>query len=73
MKTRAQVVSTAVLWVSVIGFSLAADPQQKPMTEEQKAMQAKMDADQYAYESYMKDKDGKEYKGMIITYQRIKY
>jgi len=30
------------------------------------------DADHYTYESYMKDKDGKEFKGMEITYTRAK-
>lgn len=47
-----------------------------PMTNEKnrwyKDTLTVMDADNYKYESYMKDKDGKEYKGMEITYTRIK-
>ncbi len=47
-----------------------------PITNEShrwyKAVTTWIDADNYTYESYMKDKDGKEFKGMSITYSRIK-
>ena len=46
-----------------------------PITQEAhrwyKAVTTIVDADHYMYESYMKDKDGKEYKGMIISYTRV--
>ena len=37
-----------------------------------KAVTTIVDADNYTYESYMKDPEGKEFKGMIITYTRAK-
>jgi hypothetical protein len=60
------------------------DPAAKTLTEEgsmsypitndahrwYKAVTTFTDVDHYTYESYMKDKDGKEFKGMIITYTR---
>ena len=62
------------------------DPASKTLTEEgsmscpltmethrwHKAVTTFIDADHYTYESYMKDKNGKEFKGMIIRYSRIK-
>ena len=62
------------------------DPVAKTLTEEgsmscpitnethrwYKAITTIVDADHYTYESYMKDKDGQEFKGMIITYTRTK-
>ena len=45
-----------------------------PMTNEThrwyRAVTTWTDADNYTYEAYMKDKDGKEYKGMMIIYTR---
>ncbi|MCB9771891.1 MAG: DUF1579 domain-containing protein [Candidatus Omnitrophica bacterium] len=46
-----------------------------PITKEKhrwyKAVTTIIDADHYTYESYMKDKEGNEYKGMFITYSRV--
>ncbi len=60
------------------------DPAKKTLTEEgsmscpitneahrwYKAVTTFTDPDHYTYESYMKDKDGKEFRGMMITYTR---
>ncbi len=47
-----------------------------PITQEAhrwyKAVTTWVDADHYTYESFMKDKDGKEFRGMIINYSRSK-